>query len=231
MALQKQKIYIIIRCLFTEEKRWVYFMKKFFLFVFMFIIFVQITCAADKVIINSEDWRDVYSGMLYTTLLGNPANFLVSDKHSTLILNAIPKGTSVRALSSKNSPFIVGYKAILEGEGYPSEEVIYNSFNLELAKLLDVKNFIIVDDSYGYNAISVAPYAVVSDSYVLFADRNNIREIDSFLTGRNANKLLIYGYVDRQVKDTLAKYNPEIINKEGDRFANNIEIVKKISGN
>ena len=37
---------------------------------------------------------------------------------------------------------------------------------------------------------------------------------------------MIYGNVDREVKNTLAKYNPEIINKEGDRFLNNIEIVK-----
>ena len=202
-------------------------MKKSILFVLLFLFFTQIVSAADQIIINSEDWRDVYSTMLYGSLTGTAVNFLVSDKHSTLILNAIPKGTSVQAISSNKLPFIVGYKSILENNGYVAEETFYDNFNLELANLLDVKNFIIVDDSYGYNAVSVAPYAVVSDSYVLFADRNNIREIDSFLSGRTVDKLLMYGNVDRQVRDILARYNPEIINKEGDRFANNIEIAKK----
>jgi hypothetical protein len=33
--------------------------------------------------------------------------------------------------------------------------------------------------------------------------------------------------VDREVRDKLAEFNPEIINEDGDRFANNVEIVKK----
>ena len=42
-------------------------------------------------------------------------------------------------------------------------------------------NFVILDDSYGYNSISVAPYATASKSWVLFADRNNIDDIvDSY---------------------------------------------------
>ncbi|MFH1053194.1 MAG: hypothetical protein V1740_02140 [Candidatus Woesearchaeota archaeon] len=202
-------------------------MKKVVLIVFIFLFLVQMAVAADQIILNSEDWSDVYSGMLYASLTGTTTSFLVSDRHSTLILNAIPKETTIQAISSNKAPFIVGYKSILESRGYDAEETIYDNFNLELAKLLDVESFIIVDDSYGYNAISVAPYAVVSNSYVVFADKNNIREVDSFLNGKTVGQLIIYGYVDRQVKDVLAKYNPEIINKDGDRFANNIEIVKK----
>ena len=52
--------------------------------------------------------------------------------------------------------------------------------------------------------------------------------LDSFLGTKKIRALVIYGNVDREVKNTLAKYNPEIINKEGDRFLNNIEIVKNI---
>jgi len=184
-------------------------------------------CSAQRTIINSEDWRDVYSAMLYSNLQGETADFLVSDKHATLILNAIPKTESIKAFSSKKNPFIIGYESILENRGYSAEEFVYDSFNLQLAGLLDVSNFIIVDDSYGYNAVSVAPYAIASESFVLFADRTNIGQVDDFLSGIVVNNLIIYGHVDREVKDTLQKYNPEIINIDGDRFLNNIEIVKK----
>lgn len=183
--------------------------------------------SADTIIINSADWRDVYSATLYGNLKSISNSFLVSDKHSLLILGSIPKTTPVQALSSKKSPFVIGYKSILEGQGYTAEEQVFDSFNLELAKLTDTKSFMIIDDSYGYNAISVAPYAVASESYVLFADKNTIRAVDSFLSDRDPSKIIIYGYTDREVRDTLAKYNLEIINKDGDRFANNIEIVKK----
>ncbi|MBW2974582.1 hypothetical protein KY366_02595 [Candidatus Woesearchaeota archaeon] len=202
-------------------------MKKIVLFALMLLFLTPVIFAEEYVIVNSEDWRDVYSAMLYGSLSGRGVSFLVSDRHSTLILGSIPKETSIIAMSSRKSPFIIGYGAVLENSGYDTEEVVYDGFNLEVARLLDVENYIIVDDSYGYNAVSVAPYAVVSDSYVLFADRGNIREIDSFLSERNVGNLLIYGNVDRQVKEALARYDPEIINKDGDRFANNIEIVKK----
>ena len=202
-------------------------MKKFYLSLIIPMFLLMSLCSAQRIIVNSEDWRDVYSTMLYGNLQGETADFLVSDKHATLILNAIPKTESIKAFSSEKNPFIIGYESILKNSGYSAEEYVYDGFNLELAKLLDVSNFIIIDDAYGYNAISVAPYAIASESFVLFADRTNIRQVDNFLSDRVVDNLMIYGHVDREVKNTLQKYNPEIINKEGDRFLNNIEIVKK----
>ncbi|MCK5282038.1 MAG: hypothetical protein KAK00_01385 [Nanoarchaeota archaeon] len=203
-------------------------MKKAVLLLILFLFLVQTVIAADQMIINSEDWRDVYSTMLFGSIVGTPASFLVSDRHSTIILNSIPKDKSIRAISSDSAPFVIGYESILSNGGYTATEDIYDNVNLQLAsELLDITSFIIVDDSYGYNAISVAPYAVISKSFVLFADRTNIKDIDSFLSGRTVDKLLIYGRVDRVVSDTLARYDPEIIDMEGDRFANNVEIVKK----
>lgn len=194
------------------------------------LIVVKSAIAADpnKIISNSEDWRDVYSAVLYGNLISKPASFLVSDRHATLILNSIERGSHIWAISSKKVPYVVGYKNFLESRGYTAEEFVYDSANIELAKKLeDITNFIVIDDSYGYNAISVAPYAITTKSYVLFADKDTIREVDRFLGSRKVSKLLIYGNVDREVKNTLTKYNPEIINKEGDRFLNNVEIVKK----
>ena len=184
-----------------------------------------------RILSNSEDWRDVYSVMLYSNLIGKHGSFLVSDKHATLILNSIPKENHIWAFSSKKIPQVMAYRNILESKGYSAEEFISDNLNLEIAKRLDkVKKFIIIDDSYGYNAISVAPYAVVTNSYVLFADKTSIKNVLAFLNERKAEKPIIYGNVDREVKSALAKFNPETINKDGDRFLNNIEIVKKYQG-
>jgi len=203
--------------------------KSIIVCIFLFIILLKITVAEDpdQIISNSKDWRDVYSVMIYGSLIGKPSSFLVSDRHGTLILNSISKGSHIWSISSRKNPYIVGYRSLIESRGYTAEEFSYDNVNLELAKELGLTNYIIVDDSYGYNAISVAPYAVVSDSYVLFVDRDNVREIDSFLGDVGVYSMLIYGYVDREVKERFEKYNPEYINFDGDRFANNIAIVEK----
>lgn len=185
--------------------------------------------AVDHIIVNSQDWRDVYTGTQYGYLTGVPANFLVSTKHSTILLYAIPtEREEILVLSSRDRPFIVGYEAILQSRGYDSpEEVRARNLNLELLDRLEgIDRFIVLDDAYGYNAISVAPFAIVDKSFVIFANRNNIDDIASILEEKNPENILIYGQVDREVKEGLAQFNPETLNL-GNRFDNNIEIVKR----
>ncbi len=206
------------------------FSKKILLSVLLLIVSASAVIAAEpnKILSNSEDWRDVYSVMQYGALTKKSASFLVSNRHATLILNQIPKDNHIWVFSSKKVPYIVGYESLLKSKGYSAEEFEEDNINLAIGELLkDITNFIILDDSYGYNAISVAPYAAITNSYVIFADSDNIREVERFLDGRQVDSILIYSQVDREVKAAMEKYNPEIINKEGDRFLNNIEIVKK----
>jgi hypothetical protein len=181
----------------------------------------------NQIISNSRDWRDVYSTMLYGTLTQKPTSFLVSERHGILLLNSITKGQHIWSISSKKNPYVYGYRSLVEGSGYSAEEFNYDNVNLELAKLLKYRNYVVIDDAYGYNAISVAPYAVASRSFVLFADRNNVREIDNLLQDVGVDAMVIYGHVDREVSERFVKYNPEVINFDGDRFENNIAIVKK----
>lgn len=92
------------------------------------------------------------------------------------------------------------------------------------ALLTNVTKFVVIDPAYGYNAISAAPYAVKANSYVLFVDHRNINDVVTFLKGHPPTSLIIFGQVDREVKDGLAAFNPETINK-GDRFSNNLAMV------
>ena len=202
--------------------------KRLFLFALIFILLSVSVLGVDRIVSNSEDWRDVYSIVQYANFIDTPSDFLVSRRHSTLLYYALPEGGEIQIITSSNYPFVIGYESILNGRGFDAQELIFDNINLELAQmLLDIKKFIIIDDSYGYNAISVAPYAQISDSYVLFADRDNIGDIEDFLAERDPEHIIIYGHVNREVKEALATYDPEIINVNGDRFDNNIEIVKK----
>ena len=95
----------------------------------------------------------------------------------------------------------MGFEGYAESRGYTAEGFEYDDINLQIGERLpDITKFIIVDDSYGYNAIAVAPYAIVSNSYVLFADRTTIRKVTNFLEDRRVDELILYGHVDREVK-------------------------------
>lgn len=180
------------------------------------------------VIANSENWKDVYSTMLYGSLAELDNGFLTSTNHGTEILNDIRKENEILVISSRDSPYMFNYPDLILSKGFAdAEEIETSDANLRLIEELeDVNNFVIVGDSYGYNAIAVAPYAIQKNSWVFLANNRNINEIDSILSRKNINEILIYGYVDREVRETLEKYSPKTIDTK-DRFKDNIEIVEE----
>jgi len=181
----------------------------------------------DHVLINSADWRDVYSGMVYSNLKGIPSSFLVSTRHSTIILFSFSTAQmqNIEILTSTRNPYVVGYDSIVEARGFTAREERYTTFNIELAERLpEIRDFIIIDDSYGYDAISVGPYASVKNAYVLFVNRNNLARAESLLERRQVDSLVVYGNVQREVLSAFEQYNPIVIN-EGDRYDNNLRIV------
>jgi hypothetical protein len=197
-------------------------------FAFLFVIFIGLGSSEDYIISNSEDWRDVYSIIHFSNLKGVSSDFLVSSLHGGILLQSTNRENNITIYTSSDVPFVIGYESIANAMGYDYvEEVEFDNANLELIEELpQIDNFVIVGNTYGYSAIAVAGYSVISNSWVFMADRNNIEEIDEIISERNTGDVLIYGYVDREVREILSKYNPEIIDT-GDRFNDNIAIVEK----
>lgn len=184
--------------------------------------------AFDRVIANSGNWQDVYSSMLFASLEGKQSNFLVSQKHGAILLYSIPTTESLLVVSSRQQPYVFSYKSFLESRGYKEvEELSTRTANLDLAaRFTNISKYIIIDPAYGYNAISAAPYAIASRHYVLFADSRNIDDVVAFLEERTPDSVILFGQLDREVKDAMAQFSPETIN-EGDRFSNNLVLVDR----
>jgi hypothetical protein len=208
-------------------------MRKLILIILLLLILNTGYANAEQaghVVINSADWGDVYSAVMYSNFNNIPYYFAISEPHARVIPQYLDRNLDVRLFESENVPYLVNYKNILEQGGLTvvdeTKSTNGRELNLKLASELDINSFIIVDDQYGYNAISAAPYAAKSGSWVLFANGDNIDEVNDFLNGRNVEKILIYGHVDKAVKDELNVFDPEIID-EGNRFDDNLAIVSK----
>ncbi len=191
---------------------------------------VQAQSPDEQIVINSADWIDVYSAICYANLNGIESTFVNSPAQGKILASVLDRSKPVHLIQSSKGPIIAGYRSYLWNEGFTVSSVIDSDsgkeLNIELARKIDTKKFIIIDDSYGYNAISVASYSIVSKSYVLFADRENIDEVYAFLKERTVENVIIYGHVDRTVREMLSEFNPEIID-HGDRFEDNLAIVSK----
>jgi len=205
--------------------------KKGILIILILIISIHFVLAADNfnyVISNSEDWKDTFSSLQYANLKGVQAAFLVSTLDGNLALSSISKTNNIRVITSKKNPYVFNYPDLIKSKGFAgADEITVDSANLDLiSDLTNINSFVIVGDSYGYNALATVPYAVLTKSWIFLANRQNIYSIDAILSKINNKKILVYGFVDREVTDTISKYKPEVIDT-GDKFKDNIEIVKK----
>jgi len=200
--------------------------KAMFAFVFLLL---SISVTADMIIANSASWQNVYSAGMYAALEGHEFRFLNSQPHSETIQQEIPKHKKITVIESDTIPYVKNYANILQKSGYDANTILIpeNQGSFDLAKRLNAQNYIIVDPTYGYDAISVTPYATHSRSFVLFADNENINEVSQWLQLMDVQSMIIYGTVDDSVVQVLTPYNPQIIN-EGNRFKNNIAISERL---
>ncbi len=201
-------------------------MRKIFAIMLIFILAVS---AEDYVVINSQDGRDVLSGIYYANVKQLPVKFMPSS--------GCPAGTFAIKTGVDHEIFLVQSSSIpvsgfleteLKSRNHTLE--IYSTTdgegtNLHLAERSGATRFVIVDSAYSDSALSVLPYAAKKGAYVILADKYNIESVEEIV--ENAEEITIYGLVDQEVKDALATYQPVTIGKGEDKYVDNVEIVKK----
>ena len=199
------------------------------IFLLAGISILSASAAPDQVVINSADWQDVYLGAHYAGFNNIKSNFLINSEDASILLeNLDASKKNLLLVESDKAPFAFSYRNSLVGAGFTVDEIISSgtTLNTELAKRANTSDFIVVDDSSGYNAISIAPYAAQEKYFVLFANKKNIDELYSFLKANGVSRMIIYGFSDIEVKNKLAEFKPIVINN-GSRFDNNIELLKR----
>lgn len=189
------------------------------------ILFLLLATMAhgDLVIANSADWHDIYSAGVFSALEGHEFRFLISQRHSEILLPEVRK-PNIIVIEDEKRPFVKGYASRLTTQGYNATSIIIQDANTELLDHLNTKKYIIIDPAFGYDAVSALPYATYTEHYPLFVDRTNIDEV--LPTLEHAENIIILGQIDPIVEEQLTQYEPEVIN-EGSRFKNNILLAER----
>lgn len=197
------------------------------LLLFIFLI-APAAFSQDAVVINSKDWRAVYSGTQYAQLKNITSIFIQSAEEAARTPSLLTERDILLIETRDNHQ--PGLDSLLVNRGFRVAKIEIDEYpSLEIADRayddMGISRYIVMDDSYGYNAISAGPYATRSGSFVLFADSQNIDEVMEFLEGKDA-EVLIYGHVNREVASSLQTFSPDTIS-EGSRYDNNIQIAKR----
>jgi hypothetical protein len=181
----------------------------------------------DQILINSQDWRDVYQGYLFARLSGYPVDAVPSSDAAKAVVDSLSKEQPrVLLLQPSRRQLSPGLPSILRDEGFTVVTVDgTGSMGLRLCRALPVKGIIVMDERYPANAVSLGPYALQRQSCVLFADATTIDETVSLIAEKDV-PVTTYGILDETTTTALAAFSPTVID-EGGKFDNNLYIVKE----
>lgn len=194
---------------------------------FLLLLGMSVVAAESLVIVDSLDWRDVYLGELYAAHEGSTAYFLLDAEHASRLLTIISpeKYDEVILLESKKGPVVKNYHTLLEAQGFNVERRAYADY-IALQEMLyedlGFDSIMLIDDTYGYSAMSVAPYCLRHDCLPMFVDAENLGSLRSVLD--DASTLERFGFIDRNVVNEYP--NIRAIGKGEDRFEDNLAMVK-----
>lgn len=212
-------------------------MKKNVLISVFFIILLPIVGAVaplpttgpsfDQVLVNSNDWQDIYNGLMFAEMTGTPGDFILVPEMAPDVVQSLPK-TKPRILliEPTRQRQYAGLRKLLEEAGFIVVDVPGSGeYGYRLLDLISPDGIILTDARYPYNAISLSPYALQRRSFVLFPEATSLDQLTTVLDEKNV-PVTVYGILDTTVQQTVELYEPTIID-EGGKFDNNIYLVKK----
>ncbi len=203
-----------------------HFKRGAILVFFLLVLSISFVQAIDVSVANSNDWVDVYSVMLKSSLEGRRALFVNSDSASNFA-KIISQQDSLHIYSSTITPYIDKLGAQLSAIGFDvQEEHVTTNFNYDLDP--GTGNYILISLDNPRMASSVAPLAVKNSAWVFIVDKENAKTIAKKI--KDAQSVIAVGNFGR---DVLKKIQPRFTSwiHTGDVFEDSQEIAKLVGLN
>ncbi|MFW6378699.1 MAG: hypothetical protein ACOCZV_01630, partial [Nanoarchaeota archaeon] len=178
--------------------------------LFFFLVCVSSPVDAEEVhIANSQDWVDVYSVMLRSSIDGERGLFL-NSKSVEGISKLISEKDEFHIHASED-PYLPNFATQLSSQGYTvGLEQTSSEFNLDLDHFPDTY-FVLSRDSPRLS-LSLAPVAIREDAWVLIVDETNVDIVSDRLSG--AEEVVAVGEFQRSILDSIEPHITERINNK-----------------
>ncbi len=150
-------------------KRKITFLTLSFILLAIFANFAK----AD-IIANSYDWRDVYTIMLYSHYLNQTFHFVNNLGEAKILSMTLHKHQNQKIFESKANSVVKNFQKFLQLRGFSSvgSEYFtdYKTLQFDLYRRIKekIKGSIVINNQFGYDAISVTPYALKNNYWVFF---------------------------------------------------------------
>lgn len=184
-------------------------LKKILIFFSLFFLLISPTLARaqEMVIIDSKDWKDVYSSMLLSSF--NNENYLfVTSSNPQGVFNLIPPAVKEIKLIQSSDAFIPNLANLLKTQGYSVQEVNIEEAQFEFYDPNEFSKIYIVSSDYPTSAIIVAPHAIKDRAWVFIASQDNIDTISQLSSGK---EVIVVGYFNRDLMNKLEALSDELI--------------------
>ena len=189
---------------------------------FFMLLFLLPAVSAKIVVINSEDWKDVYYGIMYAQYENLPVYFANSPNPAGLF-NILPKDRVV-LIESSSKPFIPNLEAQLKMRGFIIDQKIILRTPYRDLMPKNVESFYVVEEDFPYLTIPTGALARASNSWVLIVNDANVNDVANLLA--SAQKVVLVGKFKRNIKNVISKYATQRIDANN-KFALSVKIAEE----
>ncbi len=178
--------------------------------LFSILIIPALVAAVDINIVNSENWDDVYSLMLYSGQNNEPAFFVNAETVASLT-RQIPPKSNVMLYESDDNPYIPNLAGQLRSAGFTVDDVVeLDNFNTELAS--KSSKYILVSEDNFRMTVTLAPFAKNNNYWVYIVNDQNLDVVVEQIQG--ADEVIAVGNFRRDFMDSLKPHITEVINND-----------------
>jgi len=134
-----------------------------------------------QVVVNSQEWEDVYSASIYSNLVDSNLYYLSLETDVNNVIKVLDKNKKILLVENINNKIVPNLKYLLESKGFEVVKNINGNSNLINSRLFqegDFENVIFVDDRSSYNLISAISFANYKNSYVIFLNEEYEKNYD-----------------------------------------------------
>ena len=160
--------------------------------------------AAPLVMVNSQSWEDVVAGSAYASANGYEYAFILTPGHGNYMANFLLSTNEGGVMYFEGaSPVSTDFGASIAKLGARVTSVKDSDLAAFFAAKAPKDTAIVVGKEIGAEALSIAPYAALSNSALLFTDASGADK--AFLSAKsNYKNVIVYGSIASSIKSTGA---------------------------